>query len=220
LKEMNSFEVTGRNLVLENILFGYVEETLKHDVQLLDEAHSDGFRVLGLERRFYGVIDGFNFVGVVDRMDSYKPNEVRIVDYKTGHVSDEDLLIDDTNAASVVDALFAPDSTKRPKIALQLFLYDHMVGDQAGNDDRHARPDRASALIPGSAARLVNSIYSTARLYSAPLPDVPVSAEFCRLAMDGLHALLTEIVDLSTPFRRTTEPKTCEWCDFKAICGR
>ena len=220
LKEMNSFEVTGRNLVLENILFGYVEETLKHDVQLLDEAHSDGFRVLGLERRFYGVIDGFNFVGVVDRMDSYKPNEIRIVDYKTGHVSDEDLLIDDTNAASVVDALFAPDSTKRPKIALQLFLYDHMVGDQAGNDDRHAQPDRASALIPGSPARLVNSIYSTARLYSAPLPDVPVSAEFCRLAMDGLHALLTEIVDLSTPFRRTTEPKTCDWCDFKAICGR
>ena len=145
-----------------------------------------------------GAIDGFKFVGVVDRMDSYKPGEVRIVDYKTGHVTDEDLLIDDTNAASIVDALFAPDTPKRPKIALQLFLYDYMVGSGA----------------------LVNSIYSTARLYSQPLPDAPVSAEFCRLAMDGLHALLAEIVDLSTPFRRTTEPKTCEYCDFKAICGK
>ena len=205
LDQMNSFEVTGRNLVLENILFGYVEETLKHDAALLEEAHSDGFRILGLEKTVRGVIDGFNFVGVVDRMDSYKPGEVRIVDYKTGHVSDEDLLIDDANAASVVSALFGPDNLKRPKIALQLFLYDHMVGSVMPG------PDRAS---------LVNSIYSTARLYSKPLPDVPVSAEFCRLAMDGLHALLTEIVDLSTSFRRTTEPKTCEWCDFKAICGK
>jgi RecB family exonuclease len=200
LKEMNSFEVTGRNLVLENILFGYVEETLKHDRQLLEESHSDGFRILGLEHPVDGTIDGFKFVGVVDRMDSYKPGEVRIVDYKTGHVTDEDLLIDDTNAASIVEALFAPDTPKRPKIALQLFLYDYMVGPS---------PDQ-----------LVNSIYSTARLYSQPLPDIPVSGEFCRLAMDGLHALLAEIVDLSVPFRRTTEPKTCEWCDFKAICGR
>ena len=214
LKEMNSFEVTGRNLVLENILFGYVEETLKHDLSLLEEAHSDGFHILGLERFVETEIDGFKFVGYIDRLDSYKPGEVRIVDYKTGHVSDNDLLIDDSNAASVVDALFAPDSKSRPKIALQLFLYDYMVGEiagQAGNDDRHARPDQAS---------LVNSIYSTARLYSAPLPDVPVSEEFCRLAMDGLHTLLAEIVDLSIPFRRTTEPKTCEWCDFKAICGK
>ena len=209
LKEMNSFEVTGRNLVLENILFGYVEETLKHDRQLLEESHSDGFRILGLEHPVDGTIDGFKFVGVVDRMDSYKPGEVRIVDYKTGHVTDEDLLIDDTNAASVVEALFGPDSSKRPKIALQLFLYDYMVS---------CHTERSERISDKTA--LVNSIYSTARLYSAPLPDVPVSTEFCRLAMDGLHSLLAEIVDLSVPFRRTTEPKTCEWCDFKAICGR
>jgi hypothetical protein len=214
LKEMNSFEVTGRNLVLENILFGYVEETLKHDVALLEEALSEGFRILGLERPVSGEIDGFKFVGYVDRLDSYKPGEVRIVDYKTGHVSDNEILIDDSNADSVVSALFGPDNSKRPKIALQLFLYDYMVeiAGQAGSD---------RSVMPGSdRASLVNSIYSTARLYSRPLPDAPVSAEFCRLALEGVHALLAEIVDLSTPFRRTTESKTCEWCDFKPICGK
>lgn len=226
LKEMNSFEVTGRNLVLENILFGYVEETLKHDRQLLEEAHSDGFRILGLEHPVDGTIDGFTFVGIVDRMDSYKPGEVRIVDYKTGHVTDEDLLIDDTNAASVVEALFGPDSSKRPKIALQLFLYDYMVGSGAvdvpklGTSTAKTGQNVVDGTDFGTSTALVNSIYSTARLYSQPLPDVPVSGEFCRLAMEGLHALLAEIVDLSTPFRRTTEPKTCEYCDFKAICGK
>ena len=153
-------------------------------------------------------------MGYVDRLDSYKPGEVRIVDYKTGHVSDNEILIDDSNAASVVSALFGPDNSKRPKIALQLFLYDYMVeiAGQAGSD---------RSVMPGSdRASLVNSIYSTARLYSPPLPDAPVSAEFCRLALDGVHALLAEIVDLSAPFRRTTESKTCEWCDFKPICGK
>ena len=101
---------------------------------------------------------------------------------------DNDLLIDDTNAPQIVEQLFGADVKARPKIALQLFLYDHM----------------APSVVPAG-SRLVNSIYSTARLYSQPLPDVPVSAEFSRLALDGLHALLAEIVDPSVPFRRTSD---------------
>ncbi|MBQ2172322.1 MAG: PD-(D/E)XK nuclease family protein [Bacteroidales bacterium] len=202
LDQMHSIEVTGRNLVLENILQGYVEETLKHDMQLLADAGSEGFHIIGLEQKMFCEINGFNFIGFIDRLDSYKPGEVRIVDYKTGKVEDNDILIDNANAAVVVEQLFAPDSKSRPKIALQLFLYDHMVEGTAG------------------AARLVNSIYSTARLFSQPLPDVPVCAEFSRLAMDGVIGLLNEITDLNVPFRRTEDTKTCEWCDFKAICGR
>ena len=202
LDQMHSIEVTGRNLVLENILQGYVEETLKHDIQLLADAGSEGFRIIGLEQKMFCEINGFRFIGFIDRLDSYKPGEVRIVDYKTGKVEDNDILIDEDNAALVVEQLFAPDSKSRPKIALQLFLYDHMVEGTAG------------------AARLMNSIYSTARLFSQPLPDVPVCAEFSRLAMDGVIGLLNEITDLNVPFRRTEDAKTCEWCDFKAICGR
>lgn len=202
LDQMHSIEVTGRNLVLENILQGYVEETLKHDLQLLQEAGSEGFTIIGLEQKVFCEINGFRFIGFVDRLDSYKPGEVRIVDYKTGKVEDNDILIDEENAAQVVEQLFAPDSKSRPKIALQLFLYDHMVE------------------MAGQAGRLVNSIYSTARLYSQPLPDVPVSAEFMKLAMEGVIGLLKEITDLNVPFRRTEDTKTCEFCDFKAICGR
>ena len=230
LDQMHSIEVTGRNLVLENILQGYVEETLAHDAQLLEQAGSEGFRIIGLEVEVHCSIDGFNFIGFIDRLDSYKPGQVRIVDYKTGHVADNELLIDDANAATVVQQLFDPETKSRPKIALQLFLYDHMVGQiagQAGNDGngaRHARPDRASSLIPGldpgSPVQLVNSIYSTARLYSQPLPDVPVSEEFSKKAMEGVIGLLQEIANPAIPFRRTSDAKTCEWCDFKAICGR
>ena len=203
LDQMHSIEVTGRNLVLENLLCDYVERTLAQDLRLLEEAGSEGFTILGLEQKVTGSIDGISFVGVIDRMDSYKPGEVRIVDYKTGKVTDEDLLITAQNARQVADLLFGPENKNRPKIALQLFLYNLM----------------GSPLAPAG-SRLVNSIYSTARLYSQPLPDVPVCPEFSALAMDGLRQLLAQITNPAVPFRRTTETKTCEFCDFRVICGR
>ncbi len=203
LDQMHSIEVTGRNLVLENILEGYVKETLAHDIQLLKDAGSEKFTIIGLEQKVSCEIDGFRFIGFIDRMDSYKPGQVRIVDYKTGRVEDNDILIDDANAAQVVEQLFSADSKSRPKIALQLFLYDYM----------------APTVVPAG-SHLVNAIYSTARLYSQPLPDVPVCEEYSRMALEGVQALLKEIANLDVPFRRTEDTKTCDYCDFKAICGR
>ena len=52
------------------------------------------------------------------------------------------------------------------------------------------------------------------------LPDVPVCEEFSRLALEGVQGLLKEIANLDIPFRRTEDTRTCDYCDFKAICGR
>ena len=66
----------------------------------------------------------------------------------------------------------------------------------------------------------VNSICSTAHLFTGALEDVPVNAEFSRIVEGKLLDLLAEITDVSIPWRRTAEKETCDWCDFKAICGR
>ena len=147
---------------------------------------------------------GFRFLGYVDRIDSYRKGEVRIVDYKTGKVQEEDLMISDDNAAAVVDKLFGPNNQARPKIALQLFLYGlfaHDAKDLAG-------------------MKLVNAIYSTSWLYTRDLPEVRESAEFTRLMKERLTQLLQEITDPAVPFSRTSDLKTCEHCDFRSICGR
>jgi len=204
LEQLHSLEVTGRDLVVEDVIVEYVIKTLKRDLELLKSSGYDGFEILGLERPFLHDIDGFHFIGYVDRMDSLRPGEIRIVDYKTGKVEDKDVNITDANAEEVVEALFGPSNEGRPKIAFQLYLYDVFC--------------RESKDCKGQ--RMVNVIYPPANLFTEPIKEVPVSEEFMRLTEEKLHGLLSEIASVDVPFRRTTEEKTCSYCDFRMICGR
>ena len=204
LEEMHSVEVSGRNLVTEQIILDYVKRTLAHDEKLLRDSKSPGFRILGLEKFCQTQFEGFRIIGYMDRMDSYLPGRVRIVDYKTGKVEDDDIQITDSNAAAIADKLFGESNYGRPKIALQLFIYGLLA--------------EADEKLKGQ--KIVNSIYSTGRLFTTPIQDVEQSEEFFSIVKERLKGLLAEITDTSVPFRRTKDAATCKWCDFKAICGK
>ena len=204
IDKMRTVDVTGRDLVVEEVIVEYVLRTLRHDRDLLVQSGSKGFDILCLEGRMTGTFEGYRIKGFADRIDSYLGGEARIVDYKTGKVEQEDIDITDDNAADVVEKLFGPTNNGRPKIALQLFLYGLLAQEQA---NLRGRP-------------VVNSIYSVSRLFTEPLEDRPASAEFARLTRERLKDLLAEMTDPAVPFRRTEERKTCEYCDFKMICGR
>ena len=204
MEQLNTFEVSGRNLIYEDMICRYVRKTVESDIALMDSRGRDSIRILGLELRRSAEIGGFSFVGYIDRLDSLDPDELRIVDYKTGRVTDDDFIITEDNAEEVVEALFGPDDAKRPKIALQLYLYDRFI-----------------AADPLSAGKtLVNSIYQTSRLFVKSVENVRLNGRFNSLMEERLSALLEEIADCSMPFRRTADPKPCAYCDFKSICGR
>ena len=204
LSDLHAMEVTGRNLVIENVIVEYVIKTLQRDRAQLDKLGLDSFEVVGLEKFYETEIDGFKFLGFVDRMDSFLPGELRIVDYKTGKVEASDVDITDTNAPDIVEKLFGSDNATRPKIAFQLFLYDMLVG----------KTPEAKGKV------LVNSICQPAKLFTEEIKNVPMSPEFNRLVEERLHGLLAEIVNTEIGWRRTDDAKTCSWCDFKMICGR
>lgn len=204
LDQMRSIEVTGRNLILERVLLDYVLSTLKHDKGLLEQAGSEGFRIIGLEEFREAEFGGMRIIGFVDRIDSYKEGEVRIVDYKTGKVAKDEIYITDESAEKVVGKLFGKSNNGRPKIALQLFLYDLFA--------------HADASLKGMA--VVNSIYGTQKLLTLPPEDVPESPEFSRLVKERLKATLEEMTDVNVPFKRTAVVSSCENCDFRNICGR
>jgi hypothetical protein len=204
LGELNSVEVSGRNLVMEKVIYEYIVRTLRQDLQFMSGLGTEKFRILGLEMQRKWNFNGFDFIGYIDRMDSFVADTVRIVDYKTGKVLDEDVDINDDNASDIVKSLFADDSPKRPKIALQLFLYDRF---SAGD----------SSL---SGKKIVNAIYSVQKLFNSEIRSVDMNKKFCDLTEEGLKEMFEKMTDISVPFRRTEDLKICEYCDFKTICGR
>lgn len=203
MSELHTFEVSGRNLVFEDVVLQYVMKVLERDLECMETYGCTAFEVKGLELKCLWQHDGFNFIGFIDRLDSFRRDELRVVDYKTGKVEDNDIMIFDDNAEAVVEALFGDNNSKRPKIALQLFLYDMFV---------------EKYLEEGAA--IVNSIYSPASLFVSAVRSVPSSSKFIQLMKERLSGLLREISDPEIPFTRTEDRKTCGYCDFKNICGR
>ena len=204
IEELNIMEVTGRNLVVTDVILKYVLKTLQRDLELLKKENVEFFEVLGREVRVSGEFKGQKLKGFIDRLDSFHPGQVRVVDYKTGKVLDDDEKITDDNAEAIAEDIFAEDIKERPKIALQFFIYDLLVQDHP--------------LAKGR--QIFNCVYSTARLFKEPPLNVPRNEKFFDAVSRRLEDTLQEMYSLEVPFRRTKDEKVCEYCDFKMICGR
>ena len=139
LEEMHTIEVTGRNLVLEEVILDYVLSTLRHDASLLEAAgtRSRGFRIIGLERYLTGTFCGFKIHGYVDRLDTYLDGELRVIDYKTGKVDKE---------------------KESSKIELQMFMYDLLC---------HQVPEFEGSLLVNS-VYAIRHIYGTEGISDIP----------------------------------------------------
>lgn len=202
--QIGNFELSGRNIIFHDIICKYVCQALLRDLEHMRACNVHSFKILGLELLCKSQIGGLEFIGYIDRLDSFVPGEIRVVDYKTGKVTDDDFLIDEGNAKSVVANLFGDNYKKRPKIALQLYLYDVFAKERSGYKGE----------------KIVNSIYQTSRLFVRQVEQVELCETFCREMKIHIDDLIAQIMNPEIPFERTGEKECCNICDFKQICGR
>ena len=202
--QLNTLDVSGRNLVVTDVIVRYVVKTLQRDLELLKESGRDSFDILGREIRVRGTFNGLKLKGFVDRLDSFAPDQARVVDYKTGKVLEDDVDIHDGNAEAIAESIFAPDIKDRPKIAFQFFIYDYLV--------------RQHPLVQGR--DVYNCVYSTSKIFKEAPVTVPLNQRFFDAVSGHLASMVDEMCDPQVGFRRTQDESICGFCDFRTICGR
>ena len=202
--QLNALEVSGRNLVVTDVIVRYVMKTLQRDLELLKSSGRESFEILGREIRVKGSLHGLKLKGFIDRLDSFAPDQARVVDYKTGKVLDDDVDIHDGNAEAIAETIFAPDVKDRPKIAFQFFIYDYLV--------------KQHPLVHGK--NIFNCVYSTSKIFREAPVTVPLNQKFFDEVSKRLESMVDEMCDPQVGFRRTEDESICSFCDFRTICGR
>ncbi len=208
MKQLNTVEISGRNIVVVDVILKYVLKTLQRDLEQLQECGREYFEILGRELNVRGEFKGQRFKGFIDRLDSFCEGQLRVVDYKTGKVLENDENINDATADRIAELIFKPDAKDKPKIALQFYVYDMLLMSDP----------RMKALAEGR--EICNSVYSTVKLFREAPVTVPLNRKFYDGVSERLERTIEEMYSLDVNFRRTKDENNCKYCDFKIICGR
>ncbi len=139
--------------------------------------------------------------GKVDRVDHLN-GKCRIIDYKTGMVEAKDLSI-----ASWEDLVRNSNKSK----AFQLMMYAYLYLKN--------NVEQTSAIVGNiSFKNLKEGLLCIKKKNNRKA--LMVGADELQLFEEQLKNLVLKIMDTQVPFVQTTKLSTCDWCDFKTLCGR
>ena len=119
---------------------------------------------------------------------------VRVVDYKTGKDTQDVLGL--SAVPKTIDS--------GNKAALQFFIYDRMI---AGRKEFAGKT-------------LCNSMYAMKSFFTEDVQVYPFNEGFADAVEDLLKTQFEDMENTSVPFKRSTDNKTCEYCDYRMLCGR
>jgi ATP-dependent helicase/DNAse subunit B len=201
-------EPEGRNLVIREIIFTYLQKILERDQEYCP------IQIYSLELPYYtglafkssGRDHRVKIGGKIDRIDE-SGGFYRVLDYKTGK--------GEMSFESIED-LFDGEQKNRNWAAFQTFLYAKVFKSQDGMDE--------AKIMPG--IYLIRDIYNRDFNYrfrmgpakkQIPVPDY---STFDEEFTSHLQTLLADLFDPEVPFQQTSEEETCRNCPYKGICNR
>lgn len=199
----------GQLFVARKVIDSYLRQLLTHDSRM------GSFILVDMEQEYkrdITITSGdepltLSIGGKIDRMDTVMikdengtPTEtLRVVDYKTGGTPE---------SATSMEQLTTP-SEKRAHYTFQTFLYAWVM---SGLQKRPVSP----ALF--YVHRSHDEDYDpTVCFNKVPVTDFsPYREEF----ESQLVQVLTELFDPTIPFTQTEVQKSCQYCEYKGLCGR
>lgn len=153
------------------------------------------------------------FSGRADRIDQFG-GLIRIIDYKTGHVDNNNLKVPvhhhDENVLDYLKLI--------PEKALQLLLYKYMYL----KENQALSPKQVSGTIHGLkyANNIEFGLYQEAAKSNGADVDFLGDESFISDMEAMLEAVVTEMLDTNIPFVQAEDNKKCGYCDFRMICKR
>ena len=205
-----AFDMAGNLLVANRVAQQYAHAFLASDAVYAP------FTLHSLEVQFaqrFDIAIGQNIVGLVlkgkiDRVDE-KNGVFRMFDYKTGA---------DKPEFKTVESLFERNGKHSNKAALQTLLYSWMFAQQYPDRPQFEPALAALRHTKGSENASYRLLAKGDRdgfeVTSEKMPELLTQvAQFLRQTLE-------ELFDGTEPFDQTTDLRTCQYCDYKGICGR
>ncbi|MCP4553432.1 MAG: hypothetical protein GY834_15635 [Bacteroidetes bacterium] len=210
IKHFSHGEIShGKNLLIYNVALEVLENFLQYEIEKLFNNNVQGkLNINALEQQFTSNLQiqlpnsmhtvNVKLNGIIDRIQT-SPNGVEIIDYKSGVVSPADLRLKDWD-----------DLTKESKHekSFQLLFYAWLLSN---NMDYTGKID-ASVL---SLKRISNGFMKVV---------LPEGSEITSTTLQSFESkiqeLLIDIFNMNKYFTQTDDLKICEFCDYRAICGK
>ncbi len=195
----------GKNLLTLKVALKFITNFLAAEIETINRSEkiSQPIIIKALEQELETFItvdsEKIKIKGKADRIDSIG-KITRIVDYKTGVVTNKELKLVDWNEIRTDSSLAK---------SFQLLMYAYMY--------QKMNPSITENIISGIITFRELSIgLKTVKVNNSELLNTSVLNEFEM----QLKQLLKDIFDPSLPFLQTTELANCEYCPFKGICNR
>ncbi|MCD8318398.1 MAG: PD-(D/E)XK nuclease family protein [Paraprevotella sp.] len=200
----------GQLLVARKVMVTYLRQLLTHDsrmeliiLQEMEQEHYQNINVTSgncnVNINIGGKIDRMDIITMTDPTTGREVETLRIVDYKTGGYPEK---------AGSMEQLVQP-SERRPEYIFQIFLYAWVM-----SEEQHRPISPALFFVHKSNAEDYDPVISYNR---------ERVTDFNRLKDEFktiLQTVLNELFDPKIPFRQTSLPKICSYCDYKILCGK
>lgn len=192
---------TGRNNLLYHVAKQWIISFLKYEKDLCRGNYVVMEQEVQLEQwitiNSNGTEKKVKIKGIVDRI-CRENGIIKIIDFKTGKIEDSDVEIKDFNG-------FLDNCTKKPKAAIQLFIYLWLYSLSTNNTQ-----PLAAAII---------SLQKLSKKFELTIEkETTISNEILQQTETLLKNIVEEIFDKNQPFAATDDHKTCQYCDFFELC--